>query len=83
MDQERFEELKLRASKVLTDLNHLTGDGSFIHDRNAHYRNIINKLRRLAERGEYVFRGEYITTYCTLDRLERLLDKAEVWIENL
>ena len=80
MNQERYEQLKQRASQVLSKLNHLTGDGAYIHDRNAHYRNIINLVERLAKKGEYVFRGKYVTAYCTLDRLEALLDKAEAWI---
>ena len=82
MDQERYEQLKQRASQVLSKLNHLTGDGAYIHDRNAHRENIANRLKRLAKKGEYVFRGKYVTLHCTLDGLEVLLDKAEVWIRG-
>jgi len=63
-------------------LNHLTGDGAYTHERNAHYGNTINRLKRLAKKGEYVFRGKYVTLHCTLDGLEVLLDKAEVWIRG-
>ena len=82
MDQERYKQLKQRASQVLSKLNHLTGDGAYIHDRNAHRENIANRLKRLAEKGEYVYRGKYITSYCTLDGLEGLLDKVEAWIRG-
>jgi len=82
VDQERYEQLKRRASQVLSKLNHLTGNGMFIHDRNAHCGNIINRLRGLAKKGEYVYRGKCITAYRTLDGLEGLLDKAEVWIRG-
>lgn len=81
MNQERYKQLKQRASQVVSKLNHLTGDGATIHDRNAHRLNIRNRLRRLAEKGEYVYRGKYYTSYSTLDGLEVLLDKAEAWMK--
>jgi len=80
VDEERFEQLKLRAEKVLSDLRHLTRSGATIHRENRLYVKIANRLFILGEMGEYTCKGKYTTANVTLDALSKNLDEAEDFI---
>jgi len=80
MDQERFEKLKQRATKVFSDLNALTGGRGIIHERNMLSTSIDIQLLLLEKEGEHVIEYHRLTLHVSLDKLEGYIDEAEDFI---
>jgi len=83
VDQERFEKLKQRATKVFSDLDALTGSDPIIRKRNRLSGRIDLQIIWLEMGGEWTPKDHPDYVYSTLDRLEEALDTAESFIAEV